>query len=261
MTSRKNESQATCAPLFVLLWFLFSKDIFLLTAAPEKSGGLATTKLIWELPSTALISHYIKMRVSCLAQGFSFALQYSAGNYRESYLCFSNHKSHCPQLFLNPQRSLVCPHMTCWVRSPWLSPYLSWLIQYSLFDRPLLVLHSARCQKQRRLSLLCVPPPFLHRIPAFHLSYHHSQKSHRGLLHLEAKGIAGWEWEEMENRIEGRGGDSSQSVDSACSWKFTLETLSGKLSNPPLLCLRNAFAHQSMTRLSFLELLLIISAS
>lgn len=60
---------------------------------------------------------------------------------------------------------------------------------FTPWSPPLLLLHSARCQKQGRLSLLCVPPPFLHRIPAFHLSYHHSQKSHRGRLRVEARGI------------------------------------------------------------------------
>lgn len=153
-----------------------------------------------------------------LTQGFSFAIQYLAEHYRASYHCFSNHKSHCPQLFLTPQRSLVCPYMTCWACSPWLSPYLSRLIQYSLFDRPFLILHSARCQKQGRLSLLCVPPPFLQRISALHLSYGHSQKSQRA---VEAKGIAGWEWEERENWMEGMEGDFSQSADFACKWEFT----------------------------------------
>jgi len=78
--------------------------------------------------------------------------------------------------FLSPC-SPLCPHMTCSFSSSWLLLYLSWLIQYSLPypPPPLLLLYSARCQKTGKLSLHCVPPPFLLTIPPFHL--HHSQKN------------------------------------------------------------------------------------
>lgn len=71
---------------------------------------------------------------------------------------------------------------------------------------PPLLLHSARCKKQGRLSLHCVPPPFLHRIPPFHLSFHHSQKSHTGQLSVKvgvgAGGLGRFGWEEIKTGRE-----------------------------------------------------------
>lgn len=126
------------------------------------------------------MSHCLKMRVSCLVQGFIFALQSST-----TFITRDTAPAN---------KSTMSPHE---LLGPWLSPYLSRLFQYSLFDLPPPnfppLLHSARHQKQGKLSLLSLPPPFLHRVPAFHLSYHHSQKSHGELLHVEAKGKAGWE--------------------------------------------------------------------
>lgn len=136
------------------------KNVFLLTAAPGVGNYWSRLSTVGHLA----LAGSIKMRVNYLVQGFRFALNYPTGFYPQSHRCFSNHKRNFLQLFPNPQKRLVCPHMTHRVCS-WLFPYLSWLIQYSLFDRPPLVLHSARCQKQRRLSLLCLLPPFFYRIP------------------------------------------------------------------------------------------------
>lgn len=126
------------------------------------------------------MSHCLKMRVSCLVQGFRFALQSSTTFITKETL---------PQ-----QISLPCPHMNSWVLGFHHISADSFNI-HSLIYPPNFppLLHSARHQKQGKLSLLSLPPPFLHRIPAFHLSYHHSQKSHGELLHVEAKGKAGWE--------------------------------------------------------------------
>lgn len=71
VTIRGNESKTTFAPLFVLLqWFLFGKNMFVLTAASEKSfpqqkvGDLE--KLSWELPHAATIPHWIRRESTAL---------------------------------------------------------------------------------------------------------------------------------------------------------------------------------------------------
>lgn len=48
--------------------------------------------------------------------------------------------------------------MTCWVCSPWLSPYLSWLIQYSLPDRPLFFFCTLQGAKNKGGSVYSVCP-------------------------------------------------------------------------------------------------------
>lgn len=50
--------------------------------------------------------------------------------------------------------------------SPWLTPYLSWLIQYSLFDRPLLALELREVPKTKEAQFtLCTPPSLLPQYP------------------------------------------------------------------------------------------------
>lgn len=146
-------------------------------------------------------------------------------------------------------------------------PYLSWLIQYSLPDRPsLLLLHSARCQKQGRLSLLCVPPPFLCRIPAFHLSLPSLPKITQRVAACRGEG------ERKRRDRDGRKGGrlvltalTLRAIKSLHNiGRIILKAVQSSLLHsphlPPPSLFENAFAHQSMTRLSFLDLLLIISA-
>lgn len=258
----------------------YNSFCFLITAASGKSFLHQLVK-----PDIQNLKHCSPHMVHWIWPGLSSLLALpdkipldSTGNPTTSFLTIRV----TTQLFFFSPWNLVCPCMTLWFSAPWLSPYLSWLVQYSLPHRsPLLLLHSARCQKQERLSLQCVPPPFLHRVPPFHLSYI-SPKITEGSS-SQTLGDVKMGWEEM-NCKERKGGK----IFSLCLLCLlirvytTVEKLSAKLSNPPFfLPPFNFFVNKMylLTRvwngypvsptlrwtrgitLTFLELLLIISSS
>lgn len=206
---RQRLSSHLCFFLFALLsCFASGKSMFSLRK-PFSSGGLAILiESSWScLPMLATDMFWIRWGLTALFKVLVLPRKIPpdfTGNPIAAFLT----------IFLNPRRSALCPYMTRWASLAFTVSQLTHPI-CTPWSAPLLLLHSARCQKQGRLSLLCVPPPFLHRFPAFHLSYHHSQKSHWGRLRFEARGIGGWGWEEMETRMEGREGDTPQFVDFA----------------------------------------------
>lgn len=152
------KSQATCAPLWALLRFLFDKKVFLIPfekkmelAAWENlyaSCQMSLVKVMRSMPSVVLISQRMKTNGPCLDVNLN------------SVFCWTSQGVSPPNFFasyfLTTRRYPMCPHMTLYVFSAWVLAYV-YQLTHPIFICFLSSPSSTRCQKQERLSKYTLP--------------------------------------------------------------------------------------------------------